>query len=51
MANSNDVILTTEQEVQLRRPIEDYVGKIQAEIDNLRTERKKFSLFKVILKE
>ena len=38
MANSNDVILTTEQEVQLRRPIEDYVGKIQAEIDNLRTD-------------
>lgn len=38
MANSNDVILTTEQEIQLRRPIEDYVGKIQAEIDNLRTD-------------
>ena len=38
MANNNDVILTTEQETQLRQPIEDYVGKIQAEIDGLRAD-------------
>lgn len=38
MANNNDVILTTEQETQLRQPIEDYVGKIQAEIDSLRAD-------------
>lgn len=38
MANNNDVILTTEQEIQLRQPIEDYVGKIQAEIDGLRAD-------------
>lgn len=38
MANNNDVVLTTEQEMQLRQPIEDYVGKIQAEIDSLRAD-------------
>lgn len=29
MANGNSNILTAEQEMKLRQPIEDYVGKIQ----------------------
>ena len=36
MANAN--ILTADQEAKLRRPIEDYVGKIQAKLDSLREE-------------
>jgi len=36
MANSK--ILTAEQEIKLRQPIEDYVGKIQAKIDSLRVD-------------
>lgn len=36
MANENSKILTVEQEKQMRQPIEDYVGKIQAKIDDLR---------------
>ena len=31
-------ILTAEQELKLRRPIEDYVGKIQAKLDSLRED-------------
>ncbi|RKI43483.1 galactoside ABC transporter permease [bacterium D16-51] len=38
MANENSKILTAEKEKQLRRPIEDYVGKIQKKIDSLRAE-------------
>lgn len=38
MANGNSAILTAEQEMKLRRPIEDYVGKIQAKIDSLRAD-------------
>ena len=38
MANGNSKILTAEQELELRRPIEDYVGKIQAKIDSLRVD-------------
>ncbi len=38
MANENSKILTAEQEMQLRQPIEDYVGKIQAQIDSLRED-------------
>ncbi len=38
MANENSKILTEEQEMRLRQPIDDYVGKIQAEIDRLREE-------------
>jgi len=38
MANENSKILTAEQEKQLRQPIEDYVGKIQAKIDALRAD-------------
>ena len=38
MANGNSKILTAEQEMQLRKPIEDYVGKIQAKIDSLRVQ-------------
>ena len=38
MANENSKILTAEQEAQLRQPIEDYVGKIQAEVDSLRVD-------------
>lgn len=38
MANGNSMILTAEQEMQLRQPIEDYVGKIQKKIDDLRAD-------------
>ena len=38
MANGNSMILTAEQEMELRRPIEDYVGVIQAKIDSLRAD-------------
>lgn len=38
MAKGNDKILTAEQEMQLRQPIEDYVGKIQNKIDSLRVD-------------
>ena len=38
MANENSTILTAEQELKLRQPIEDYVGKIQAKIDSLRAD-------------
>ena len=38
MANENSTILTAEQEMQLRQPIEDYVGKIQEKIDSLRKD-------------
>ncbi len=38
MANENGKILTVEQELKMRKPIEDYVGKIQKEIDGLREE-------------
>ena len=37
MAN-NGKILTVEQEMKLRQPIEDYVGKIQKKIDALRVD-------------
>ena len=35
MANENSKILTADQEAKLRQPIDDYVGKIQKEIDGL----------------
>ena len=38
MARENSKILTAEQEMELRRPIEDYVAKIQSQIDGLREE-------------
>lgn len=38
MANGNSKILTAEQEAKLLKPIEDYVGGIQAKIDSLRKE-------------
>ncbi len=38
MANENSKVLTTEQEMKLRQPIEDYVGKIQKQIDSLRLD-------------
>lgn len=38
MANENSNILTVEQEMKLRQPIEDYVGKIQKKIDELRVD-------------
>lgn len=38
MAKGNDKILTAEQEQQLRQPIEDYVAKIQEQIDALRVD-------------
>ena len=33
---ANDRILTAEQEMKLRQPIDDYIGKIQKKIDSLR---------------
>lgn len=38
MAKENSNILTAEQEMKLRQPIEDYVGKIQKQIDKLRVD-------------
>ncbi len=38
MANGNSKILTEEQELALRNPIEEYVGKIQEKIDGLRVD-------------
>ena len=38
MENENSNILTAEQEMKLRQPIEDYVGKIQKKIDELRVD-------------
>ena len=38
MANENKNIITAEQEIKLRKPFEDYVGKIQKKIDGLRVE-------------
>ena len=38
MANENSKILTADQETKLRQPIDDYVGKIQKEIDGLRAD-------------
>lgn len=38
MANGNSKILTAEQEMELLKPIKDYVGKIQTEIDSLRED-------------
>ena len=35
---ANGKILTADQEMQLRRPIDDYIGKIQTKIDSLREE-------------
>lgn len=36
--NTNFKILSAEQEAKLRQPIDEYVGKIQAQIDELRTD-------------
>lgn len=38
MANVNYKILTAEDEMKLRQPIDDYVGKIQEKIDALRVD-------------
>ena len=38
MTNEKSKILTAEEEMQLRKPIDDYVGKIQERIDGLRAE-------------
>lgn len=38
MANENGKILTAEQEMKLRQPMEEHVGKIQAKIDKLRED-------------
>lgn len=35
---ANNAVLTTEEEMKLRQPIEDYVGKIQSKIDKLRED-------------
>ncbi|MSS62743.1 ABC transporter permease subunit [Velocimicrobium porci] len=38
MANGNSKILTAEQEIKIRQPIEDYIGNIQKKIDSLRVD-------------
>ena len=38
MANGNSKILTEEQELKLRKPIEDHVGKIQEKLTSLRVD-------------
>ena len=38
MAAENSKILTAEQEQQLRKPIDEYVGKIQDQINALRED-------------
>ncbi len=38
MTNEKSKILTAEEEMQLRKPIEEYVGRIQERIDGLRAE-------------
>ena len=38
MAKGNNETLTAEQEMQLRQPIDDYVGEIQKKIDSLRED-------------
>ena len=35
MASGNNNILTAEQELKLRQPIDEYVGEIQLNIDGL----------------
>lgn len=35
---ANSAILSAEREVELRKPIDDYIGKIQAQIDELRLD-------------
>ena len=37
-ATQTSKILSAEQEAKLRQPIDEYVGKIQAQIDQLRTD-------------
>ena len=32
---ANNAVLTTEEEMKLRQPIDDYVGKIQSKIDKI----------------
>lgn len=38
MANGNSKVLTAEQEMKLRQPIEEHVGEIQAKINSLRED-------------
>lgn len=38
MANVNNNILTAEEEMKLRKPIDDYISQIQAKIDALRVD-------------
>ena len=38
MANGNSKVLTAEQEMQIRRPIEEYVGAIQNRLTDLRVD-------------
>lgn len=38
MANGNSRILTADEELKLRQPMDDYIGKIQKQIDALRAE-------------
>ena len=38
MASAKTGILTTERETELRRSIDEYIGSIQAQIDELRAD-------------
>lgn len=38
MSNGNSKILSVEEQLKLRKPLDEYVGKIQTEIDSLRAD-------------
>ena len=38
MPNTGDTVLTAEQELKLRKPIDEYIGSIQQKIDDLRLD-------------
>ena len=38
MPNTGDTVLTAEQELKLRKPIDEYIGSIQKKIDDLRLD-------------
>ena len=43
----NNVIISAEEEAKLLKPIDEYVGKIQAQIDALRVEGSDLSLIHI----
>ena len=50
MDNKNSTILTDKQEMQLRKPIDDYIGKIQSKLTiSGQKGQTGLSFFKIIL--